>query len=458
MSGDQPRVGFVSLGCPKNLVDSERILTQLRAEGYAIAPRFDDADLVVVNTCGFIDAAVAESLDAIGEALAENGRVIVTGCLGVRAADIRAAHPAVLAVTGPHAYEEVMTEVHRVLPPRSRPGGGAVAPGGIKLTPRHYAYVKIAEGCNHRCSFCIIPQLRGPLVSRPLGEILVEAGRLVEAGVRELLIVSQETGAYGMDIQHRPDFWGGRPMRTGLVELANALGELTAWVRLHYLYPYPLVDELLPLMADGRLLPYLDLPLQHGSPRVLRAMRRPAATERVLERLARWRAQCPDLTLRSTFIVGFPGETEAEFNELLAFIREAKLDRVGCFPYSPVSGAPANELPDPVPEALKQERLARFMETQADISRARLAEQVGRRMIVLVDEVTDQQVIARGPGDAPDIDGTVRIPGSWDLQPGDFVEVKIERAGEHDLWARPASVAGRSKGDKKAAKPKGKKR
>jgi ribosomal protein S12 methylthiotransferase len=437
MSRKHPRVGFISLGCPKNLVDSERILTQLRAEGYRVAPTFDDADLVVVNTCGFIDAAVAESLEAIGEAVAENGRVIVTGCLGVREAEIRAAHPAVLAVTGPHAYAEVMGAVHQALPPPRRADGRPLPPTGIKLTPRHYAYIKIAEGCNHSCSFCIIPQLRGRLVSRPIGEVLGEAERLVASGVRELLIVSQDTAAYGLDLRHRPDFWRGRPLRTGLVELAAALGELPAWVRLHYLYPYPLVDELVPLMADERLLPYLDLPLQHGSPAILRAMKRPAATERVLDRLAQWRAQCPALTLRSTFIVGFPGETEADFCALLAFLEEARLDRVGCFPYSPVQGAAANALPDPVPEPLKQERVARLMEVQARISRAKLADKVGRRMIVLVDEVGAEQAVARSAADAPEIDGSVIIPGAWELEPGDFLEVEIQSAGEHDLWARP---------------------
>ncbi len=437
MSTDLPRVGFVSLGCPKNLVDSERILSQLRAEGYRISPSYDTADLVVVNTCGFIDSAVDESLDAIGEALAENGRVIVTGCLGAREADIRAAHPDVLAVTGAHAYEAVMEAVHAHLPPPGMPFENLVPAQGIKLTPRHYAYLKISEGCNHRCSFCIIPSLRGDLVSRPAGEVLREAATLVEAGVRELLVVSQDTSAYGVDLKYRPDFWQGRPVRTRLTELAKALGELPAWVRLHYVYPYPHVDELIPLMADGALLPYLDIPLQHGAPRILSLMKRPAATEKVLDRLARWRAVCPELVLRSTFIVGFPGETEDDFAQLLAFVEAAQLDRVGCFAYSPVRGATANDLPDPVPEAVKEERRARFMELQERISAAKLAAKVGTTMTVLVDEVGDDAVITRGPGDAPEIDGAVIIPGAWEIDPGDFVEVRITGSDEHDLYAEP---------------------
>ena len=432
-----PRVGFVSLGCPKNLVDSERILSRLRAEGYYLAPRYDDADLVVVNTCGFIDSAVEESLDAIGEALAENGRVIVTGCLGVREADIRAAHPDVLAVTGPHAYEAVMDAVHAHLPRPGLPFESLVPPQGIKLTPRHYAYLKISEGCNHRCSFCIIPHLRGDLVSRPAGEVLREAEALVAAGVRELLVVSQDTSAYGVDLKYRPDFWNGRPVRTRLTELARALGELPAWVRLHYVYPYPHVDALLPLMAEGLILPYLDVPLQHGDARILALMKRPAAAEKVLDRLDRWRAACPDLVLRSTFIVGFPGETEAEFARLLEFVEAAQLDRVGCFAYSPVAGAPANALPDPVTEEVKEERRARFMALQARISAARLASRVGTTMTVLVDAVGDEEVVARGPGDAPEIDGIVRVPGAWALAPGDFIEVRITGSDEHDLVAEP---------------------
>ena len=434
-----PRVGFVSLGCPKNLVDSERILSQLRAEGYRIAPTYQDADLVVVNTCGFIDSAVEESLDAIGEALAENGRVVVTGCLGAREAEIRLQHPSVLAVTGAHAYEAVMDAVHAHLPPPTLPFDDLLPPGGIKLTPRHYAYVKIAEGCNHRCSFCIIPSLRGDLVSRPVGEVLREAEALVHVGVRELLIVSQDTSAYGVDLRYRPDFWHGRPVRTRLTELAQALGELPAWVRLHYVYPYPSVDELIPLMAAGKILPYLDVPLQHGSGRILELMRRPAATERVLERIARWRGACPDLVIRSTFIVGFPGETEDDFERLLEFVEAAQLDRVGCFAYSAVKGAAANALPDPVPEEVKEERRERFMAVQAQISAARLARRVGTEMTVLVDEVGDDAVMARGPGDAPEIDGVVVIEGRWDLAPGDFVEVRVTGSDEHDLRAEPVA-------------------
>jgi ribosomal protein S12 methylthiotransferase len=435
-----PRVGFVSLGCPKNLVDSERILSQLRAEGYRIAPTYQDADLVVVNTCGFIDSAVEESLDAIGEALAEHGRVVVTGCLGAREAEIRLQHPSVLAVTGPHAYEAVMDAVHAHLPAPTLPFDDLLPPGGIKLTPRHYAYVKIAEGCNHRCSFCIIPSLRGDLVSRPVDEVLREAEALVHVGVRELLIVSQDTSAYGVDIGYRPGFWHGRPVRTRLTELAQALGELPAWVRLHYVYPYPHVDELIPLMAGGKILPYLDVPLQHGSPRILELMRRPAATEKALERIARWRAACPELVLRSTFIVGFPGETEDDFGQLLEFLEAAQLDRVGCFAYSPVKGAAANALPDPVPEEVKEERRERFMAVQARISAARLARRVGTGMTVLVDEVSDEAVIARGPGDAPEIDGVVILEGRLDLAPGDFVDVRITGADEHDLYAEPLEV------------------
>ncbi|HIP53621.1 MAG TPA: 30S ribosomal protein S12 methylthiotransferase RimO [Chromatiales bacterium] len=435
-----PRVGFVSLGCPKALVDSERILTQLRAEGYELSPSYEGADLVVVNTCGFIDAAVEESLQAIDEALRANGRVIVTGCLGARAEQVRAAHPAVLAVTGPHAYEEVMAAVHDVLPPPHDPFTSLVPPQGIRLTPRHFAYLKISEGCSHRCTFCIIPSMRGDLVSRPVGEVLQEAYNLVDAGVRELLVVAQDTSAYGVDVRYRPDFWQGRPMQTRLRDLVSALGELPAWVRLMYVYPYPHVDEVIPLMAEGHILPYLDMPLQHGNPRILKAMHRPAHTERVLERIARWRRACPELVLRSTFIVGFPGETDAEFEDLLDFLREAKLDRVGAFAYSPVTGAEANQLPDPVPEPLKQERLARFMEVQADISAAKLGQRIGQRMIVLVDEVNEAGVVARGPGDAPEIDGRVLIEGAWEIDPGDFIEVEVTGAGEHDLHAAPVEV------------------
>ena len=433
-----PTIGFVSLGCPKNLVDSERILTQLRAEGYGLSPSYQGADLVVVNTCGFIDAAVEESLDAIGEALDGNGRVIVTGCLGVREDEIRAAHPGVLAVTGPHDYEAVMSAVHAQLPAPHDPFTSLIPPQGIKLTPRHYAYLKISEGCNHRCSFCIIPSMRGDLVSRPVGEVLAEAQRLVESGVRELLVVSQDTSAYGVDLRYRTDFWNGRPLETRLRVLARELGQLQAWTRLHYVYPYPHVDDLLPLMAEGLILPYLDMPLQHGSERILRAMKRPAATEKVLSRIARWRETCPDLVLRSTFIVGFPGETEEDFDQLLEFIQEAQLDRVGCFTYSAVEGAAANTLPHPVPEEVKQDRLQRFMEIQADISRDKLAMQVGREMVVLIDEVQDGRIIARGPGDAPEVDGQVIIDGDWEaVGPGDFIEVQVTGYDQHDLFAEP---------------------
>jgi ribosomal protein S12 methylthiotransferase len=433
-----PRIGFVSLGCPKATVDSEHILTRLRAEGYSITPSYDGAELVIVNTCGFIDAAVEESLEAIGEALAENGRVIVTGCLGARAELVRQTHPRVLAITGPHDLDAVMGAVHQELPAPHDPFQSLVPPQRVRLTPPHFAYLKVSEGCNHRCTFCIIPSLRGDLVSRPLGEVLTEAERLVEAGVREVLVIAQDTSAYGLDLRYRPDFWKGRPLKTDLVTLARGLGELPAWVRMHYVYPYPHVDDLIPLMADGVILPYLDLPLQHGAERVLQAMRRPAAAQRVLERLERWRSVCPDLVLRSTFIVGFPGETEAEFATLLDFIRAAQLDRVGCFPYSAVAGAAANDLPDPVPEETKQERLERFMEVQAAISRDKLSRRIGQRLTVLVDEVGEDEVIARSYADAPEIDGNVIIPGAWELDPGDFIEVVVTDAGDHDLWAEPA--------------------
>jgi len=436
-TGTAPTIGFVSLGCPKATVDSERILTRLRAEGYGFAPSYAAADLVIVNTCGFIEAAVDESLTAIGEAIAEHGRVIVTGCLGVRADLIRETYPQVLAVTGPAAFAEVMAAVHAHLPPPRDAFTSLVPPQGIKLTPAHYAYVKIAEGCNHRCSFCIIPSLRGPLVSRPIGEVLAEAERLVASGVRELLIVSQDTSAYGRDIRHRIGFGQGRPLRTDIETLARHLGELPAWVRLHYLYPYPQIDALIPAMAEGHILPYLDMPLQHASPPVLAAMRRPAASEKVLERIARWRDLCPSLVIRSTFIVGFPGETEADFEELLAFLRAARLDRVGCFAYSPVAGAAANALPGAVPEALREERRERLMTLQAEISRAKLAERIGQRLTVLVDVVDEDRVVARSYADAPEIDGNVVVPGAWDLEPGDFIEVEVTHAQDHDLVAWP---------------------
>jgi len=429
-----PKVGFVSLGCPKALVDSERILTQLRAEGYLIAPSYGDADLVVVNTCGFIDSAVAESLDAIGEALAENGKVIVTGCLGAKGATVMEAHPQVLAVTGPHATEEVMRAVHKHLPKPHDPYTDLVPPQGVKLTPRHYAYLKIAEGCNHRCTFCIIPSMRGNLVSRPIGEVMQEAENLVKAGVKELLVISQDTSAYGVDVKYRTGFWGGRPIKTRMTELARALGELGVWVRLHYVYPYPHVDEVIPLMAEGKLLPYLDVPFQHASPRILKAMKRPANAENTLERIRAWRAICPDLTIRSTFIVGFPGETETEFEELVAFLQEAQLDRVGCFAYSPVAGATANQLPNHVPDEIKKERRARFMQAQEKISAARLKRNVGKTLTVLVDEVGDKGAVARSSADAPEIDGQVFIKKPGKLKAGEFATVRITKSDAHDLW------------------------
>jgi ribosomal protein S12 methylthiotransferase len=433
-----PKVGFVSLGCPKALVDSERILTQLRTDGYQVVPNYDAADLVVVNTCGFIDSAVEESLDAIGEALDENGRVIVTGCLGVKAADIQAQFPKVLAVTGPQAYAEVVSAVHRFLPFEARhdPFVELVPPQGIKLTPRHYAYLKISEGCNHRCSFCIIPSMRGDLVSRDIGDVMGEAERLKDAGVRELLVISQDTSAYGVDLRYRTGFWNGRPIRTRMQELCDALGELGIWVRLHYVYPYPHVDKVIPLMAEGRLLPYLDIPFQHASPGILKAMKRPAASENNLARIRAWREICPELTIRSTFIVGFPGESDADFEQLIEFLHEAQLDRVGCFEYSPVAGAAANELPNTVPDELKRQRLDIFMETQAAISAARLQSKVGSRQIVLIDEVNESTAIARSTADAPEIDGVVHMDvAGYDIAAGDFIEVSITGANEHDLFA-----------------------
>jgi ribosomal protein S12 methylthiotransferase len=431
-----PKIGFISLGCPKALVDSERILTKLRAEGYNLVPTYQDSDLVVVNTCGFIDSAIEESLDAIGEAIAENGKVIVTGCLGANAESIREKHPQVLKITGPHAYEEVIAAVHEHLPPSHDPFTSLVPPEGIKLTPRHYAYLKISEGCNHRCTFCIIPSLRGDLVSRPIGEVMEEAKRLAAAGVKELLIVSQDTSAYGVDLKYKTDFWNGRPLKTRFLELCQALGELGIWVRLHYVYPYPHVDEVIPLMAEGKILPYLDIPFQHASPRLLKLMKRPGAVDNTLARIKNWRKICPELTIRSTFIVGFPGETEAEFEELLAFLEEAQLDRVGCFTYSPVEGAVANELPDPVPEEVKEERLARFMAVQSRISEERLKLKVGKRITVLVDEVVEEGAVARSQADAPEIDGQIFIDGATHLKAGEFVEVLIEESDEHDCWAK----------------------
>jgi ribosomal protein S12 methylthiotransferase len=434
------KVGFVSLGCPKALVDSEHILTQLRAEGYLVSGTYEDADLVVVNTCGFIDAAVEESLDAIGEALAENGRVIVTGCLGAKGDIVRKTHPKVLAVTGPHATAAVMEAVHTHLPKPHDPYTDLVPPQGIRLTPRHYAYLKISEGCNHRCTFCIIPAMRGDLVSRPVGDVMQEAQNLVNAGVRELLVISQDTSAYGVDVKYRTGFWNGRPIKTRMTELVKALSSLGVWVRLHYVYPYPHVDEVIPLMADGKLLPYLDVPFQHASPRILKLMKRPANAEGTLKRIRDWRAICPDITIRSTFVVGFPGETEREFEELLEFLEEAQLDRVGCFAYSPVEGAVANALPDPVPEAEKQERQARFMAVQEKISAARLKRKIGQTMTVLVDAVGKDGAIARSAADAPEIDGRVIIRQGAKLKPGEFAEVKVTRADAHDLWAAPTGL------------------
>jgi ribosomal protein S12 methylthiotransferase len=434
------KVGFVSLGCPKALVDSEHILTQLRAEGYLVSGTYQDADLVVVNTCGFIDAAVEESLDAIGEALAENGRVIVTGCLGAKGDIVRETHPKVLAVTGPHATAAVMEAVHTHLPKPHDPYTDLVPPQGIRLTPRHYAYLKISEGCNHRCTFCIIPAMRGDLVSRPVGDVMKEAQNLVNAGVKELLVISQDTSAYGVDVKYRTGFWNGRPIKTRMTALVKALSGLGVWVRLHYVYPYPHVDEVIPLMADGKLLPYLDVPFQHASPRILKLMKRPANAEGTLKRIRDWRAICPDITIRSTFVVGFPGETEREFEQLLEFLEEAQLDRVGCFAYSPVEGAAANALPDPVHESVKQERQERFMAVQEKISAARLKHKVGQTMEVLVDEVGKNGAIARSAADAPEIDGRVIIRQGTKLKPGEFATVKITRADAHDLWAAPTGL------------------
>ena len=431
------RVGFVSLGCPKALVDSERILSQLRIDGYETVDSYAGADVVVVNTCGFIEAAIEESLEAIGEAIDENGRVVVTGCLGARADFIRERFPNVLAITGPAAYEEVVGAVHAAVPPRAADHRFDLVPTRrVQLTPRHYAYLKISEGCNHTCTFCIIPSMRGRLVSRRAGDVLGEAQRLVESGVKEILVISQDTSAYGVDLKYRTDFWNGRPIRNDLTNLARALGELGAWIRLHYVYPYPHVDALLPLMAEGKVLPYLDVPLQHGVPRILRAMRRPAATDKTLERIVRWRAICPDLTIRSTFIVGFPGETEREFEQLLEFLTAADLDRVGCFAYSPVEGAAATALDAPVPDEVKEERRARFMAHQAAISTARLARRVGRTLDVIVDAPAAGGAIGRSMGDAPEIDGVVRIESARSLAPGQVVRVRITSADTHDLAGR----------------------
>jgi len=437
-----PKVGFVSLGCPKALVDSEGILTRLRAEGYAIAPSYQGADLVVVNTCGFIESAVEESLEAVGEALAENGRVIVTGCLGAKGDLVRKTHPKVLAVTGPHALAEVMAAVHEHLPRPHDPFADLVPPQGIKLTPRHYAYLKISEGCNHRCSFCIIPALRGDLVSRPIGEVMKEAENLINAGVKELLVISQDTSAYGVDLKYRTGFWGGRPLRTRMLDLAAALGELAGrntadrvWVRLHYVYPYPHVDDMIPIMAKGRILPYIDVPFQHASRRILKLMKRPASGEDNLQRIRAWRSICPEITIRSTFIAGFPGETEGEFQELLDFLEEAELDRVGCFAYSSVEGAKANELPGALPNEVREERRLRLMQLQQRISERRLRGKIGKTLTVLVDSVTPEGAIGRSAADAPEIDGVVHIAGE-NLAPGDWARVKVTRSDTHDLWGR----------------------
>jgi len=431
-----PKIGFISLGCPKALVDSERILTKLRSEGYEVAPDYDGADMVVVNTCGFIDSAVEESLDSIGEALAQNGKVIVTGCLGARADEILARHPQVLEITGAHALEEVVSAVHKHLPPLHDPYTSLVPPQGIKLTPKHYAYLKISEGCNHRCTFCIIPSMRGDLVSRPVNEVMWEAKRLADSGVKELLVVSQDTSAYGLDLKYQAYDWQGKEVRTRFYDLAEALGELGVWVRMHYVYPYPHVDEVVPLMAAGKILPYLDITFQHANTRILKLMKRPAATQNNLERIKAWREVCPDIVLRSTFIVGFPGETEEEFQELLDFLTEAQLDRVGAFAYSPVKGAVANDLPDLVPEEVKEERLARFMAHQAEISSARLQKRVGRIEQVLIDEVVEEGAVARSMADAPEIDGQVFIDGATHLKVGDIVTVEIEEADDYDVWAK----------------------
>jgi len=439
MSTTTQKVGFISLGCPKALVDSERILTQLRSDGYEITPSYEDAGVVIVNTCGFIDSAKAESIEAIGEAMTENGRVLVTGCMGggEDAKRLQELHPNLLGITGPAAYEAVVGQVREVMPIARTPNPliDLVPEQGIKLTPRHYAYLKISEGCNHRCRFCIIPSLRGDLVSRPIGDIMREAEGLVRAGVRELLVISQDTSAYGVDLKYQTDFWQGRPLKSDLVTLAAALAEFGIWVRLHYVYPYPQVDKLIPLMAEGKLLPYLDIPLQHGSPSVLARMKRPAATEKTLDRIHQWRQICPDITLRSTFIVGYPGETDAEFEQLLDFIHEAQIDRVGCFKYSPVGGAAANELPDPVPEDVKEERWHRFMAAQQAISAKKLAAKIGASIEVLVDEVSNGLAVGRSTSDAPEIDGVVHLEDAGDLAPGDKIRVTVTDADNYDLWA-----------------------
>lgn len=432
------KVGFVSLGCPKALVDSERILTQLRMDGYSIVPSYDEADIVVVNTCGFIDSAKEESLQAIGEALDENGKVIVTGCLGKQANLITSTHPKVLGITGPQAYEEVVSQVHQHLPPpeiEHDPYTDLVPPQGIKLTPRHYAYLKISEGCNHRCSFCIIPSMRGNLVSRPIGDVVDEAERLVKSGVKELLVISQDTSAYGVDTKFQTGFWQGRPVKANLQGLCEVLGELGVWVRLHYVYPYPHVDKIIPLMAEKKILPYLDIPFQHASLDILKAMRRPAANEKTIKRIEQWRSEVPQLTIRSTFIVGFPGETEADFEKLLEFLREAKLDRVGCFQYSPVDGAKSNELPMHVDDEIKEERWNRFMKVQQQISTEKLAEKVGSTIEIIIDEANEEVIIGRSAADAPEIDGLVYVETKEEIELGEIISAKVVKSDEYDLFA-----------------------
>ncbi len=442
MQKSTPNIGFVSLGCPKNLVDSERILTELRTDGYNIVPSYENVDLVIVNTCGFIDSAVQESLEAIGEALEENGRVIVTGCLGAKEDQIRQVHPKVLEVSGPHSYETVMAQVHKYVPkPEHNPYTSLVPKQGVKLTPKHYAYLKISEGCDHRCTFCIIPSLRGDLESRSITQVLDEAKRLADAGVKELLVVSQDTSAYAMDTQRKEGgvktaFWNGMPIKNDLMTLCKQLGKLGIWVRLHYVYPYPHVDDLIPLMAEGLLLPYLDIPLQHASPKILKAMKRPGKIDRTLERIKQWREICPDLTLRSTFIVGFPGETEEDFQMLLDFLKEAQLDRVGCFKFSPVEGAPATEMADQVPEEVKEERFHRFMQLQQEISAERLKQKIGQTLDVIVDEIDDEGIIGRTKADAPEVDGLVYIENlsGTPVKVGEFIKVTITHSDEYDLW------------------------
>nr|WP_267380072.1 MULTISPECIES: 30S ribosomal protein S12 methylthiotransferase RimO [unclassified Gilliamella] len=435
MNMSSPTIGFVSLGCPKNLVDSERILTELRTQGYQVVPSYENADLVIVNTCGFIDSAVQESLEAIGEALNENGKVIVTGCLGAKEDQIRNVHPKVLEISGPHSYEAVLTHVNKYAPkPAYNPFTSLVPQQGVKLTPKHYAYLKISEGCNHNCTFCIIPSLRGEMVSRPIGNVLDEAKRLADSGVKELLVIAQDTSAYGIDIKNRTNFWNGMPLKTDIQTLCEQLATLGIWVRLHYMYPYPSVDNLIPLMADGKILPYLDIPLQHASPSVLKSMKRPGTIDRTLERIHKWREICPDITLRSTFIVGYPGETDQDFELLLDFLNKAKLDRVGCFPYSPIEGAAANQLANQIPEEIKQERFHRFMQLQQTISTQKLQNKIGKTLSVIIDEVDEEGAIGRSMADAPEIDGVVYLNEEKNVHVGDIVQVEVEHSDEYDLW------------------------